>query len=115
MIDAFDLLIMHPALIKALKTMMWHLSRKPEYELIFCKNKQWYYEQQTLTNKANDELAQERTGLGRTRSSDKACIIAQTECYTSYFLRFCTKYDTPFSKYRIELIVVGAYCLRQMP
>ena len=32
------------------------------------------YEEQTLTNKANDELAQGRTGLGWTRSGDKGCV-----------------------------------------
>ena len=29
----------------------------------------------------------------------------KTEFNRVYFLRFCTKYDTLFSKYRIELIV----------
>ena len=47
------------------------------------------YKEQTLTNKANDELAQGRTGLGYTRLGDKG-IIAPIECYRVYFLQFCS-------------------------
>ena len=32
------------------------------------------YEEQTVTNKANDELTQRRTGLGRTRSGEKGYV-----------------------------------------
>ena len=41
-------------------------------------------------------------------SSDIETLIGhgEIEFYRIYFLRFCTKYVTRFSKYRIELIVV---------
>ena len=64
------------------------------------------YEEQTLTNKANDELAQERTVLEEHGQVIKVVYhCANRMPYRVDFLRFCTNYDTRFSNYRIELVV----------